>query len=127
MKKILVTGEYGFTGSNLCKKLIDLKYDLTVLNNFSIGCLQSIKNFKNKLKFNKIDIKNKKNIEKYFNNINTVFHIAILVGISFTKIKEIKKVLEYKQRIKIEIGTKKLLNHLNYWKKPLFGEQKKLK
>ena len=39
MKKILVTGGCGFIGSHLCKKLIDLKYDVTILDNLSTGRL----------------------------------------------------------------------------------------
>jgi UDP-glucose 4-epimerase len=81
MKKILVTGGCGFIGSHLCKKLIDLKYDVTILDNLSTGRLENIKDFKNKLKFYKVDIKNKKNIEKYFKNIDIVFHIAALADI----------------------------------------------
>jgi len=81
MKKILVTGGCGFIGSHLCKKLIDLKYDVTILDNLSTGRLENIKDFKNKLKFYKVDIKNKKNIEKYFKNIDTVFHLAALADI----------------------------------------------
>ena len=60
MKKILVTGGCGFIGSHLCEKLIDLKYDVTVLDNLSTGRLENIKDFKNKLKFYNFNIKNKK-------------------------------------------------------------------
>ena len=81
MKKILVTGGCGFIGSHLCEKLIDLKYDVTVLDNLSTGRLENIKDFKNKLKFYKVNIKNKKVIEKYFKNIDIVFHLAALADI----------------------------------------------
>jgi len=81
MKKILVTGGCGFIGSHLCKKLIDLKYDVTVLDNLSTGRLENIRDFKNKLKFYKVDIKNQKKIEKYFKNIDAVFHLAALADI----------------------------------------------
>ena len=81
MKKILVTGGCGVIGSHLCEKLIDLKYDVTVLDNLSTGRLENIKDFKNKLKFYKVNIKNKKVIEKYFKNIDIVFHLAALADI----------------------------------------------
>jgi UDP-glucose 4-epimerase len=81
MKKILVTGGCGFIGSHLCKKLIDLKYDVTVLDNLSTGRLENVKDFRNKIKFYKVDIKNKKTIEKYFKNIDIVFHLAALADI----------------------------------------------
>ena len=35
MKKVLITGGAGFVGFNLCKKLIDLDYEVTVVDNFS--------------------------------------------------------------------------------------------
>ncbi len=81
MKKILVTGGCGFIGSHLCEKLINYKYDVTILDNLSTGRLENIKNFRNKLKFYKVDIKNKKIIEKYFKNIDIVFHLAALADI----------------------------------------------
>ena len=35
MRKVLITGGAGFVGFNLCKKLIDLDYEVTVVDNFS--------------------------------------------------------------------------------------------
>ena len=91
MKKVLVTGGCGFIGSHLCEKLIDLNYDVTIIDNLSTGRLENIRNFKHKLKFFKADIKNKKKIEKYFRNIDIVFHCAALADI----VPSIQKPKEY--------------------------------
>ena len=81
MKRILVTGGCGFIGSHLAEKLIQLGYKVTIIDNLSTGRLENIKNFKNKLNFYKVDIKDKKKIEKYFKNIDIVFHCAALADI----------------------------------------------
>ena len=81
MKKILVTGACGFIGSHLCERLINLKYDVTAIDNLSTGRLENIKEFRNKLNFYKANIKNKKEIEKYFKKIDLVFHCAALADI----------------------------------------------
>ena len=46
--------------------------------------------------------------------------------ITFANIKKIKKALKWKPRIKIEIGIKKLLNHLSYWEKAPVWTPKKI-
>ena len=81
MKKVLVTGGCGFIGSHLSEKLIQLGYSVSIIDNLSTGRLENIKNFKDKLNFYKADIKDKKKIEKYFKNIDIVFHCAALADI----------------------------------------------
>ncbi len=81
MKKVLVTGGCGFIGSHLSEKLIGLGYSVSIIDNLSTGRLENIKNFKDKLNFYKVDIKDKKKIEKYFKNIDIVFHCAALADI----------------------------------------------
>ena len=81
MKTILVTGGCGFIGSHLAEKLIRLGYEVLIIDNLSTGRLENIKHFKNKCKFYKADISNIKQIDKYFKDINTVFHCAALADI----------------------------------------------
>ena len=81
MKKVIVTGGCGFIGSHLTEKLINLGYKVIVIDNLSTGRLENISNFKNKLKFYKLDIKYQNRIEHLFKDIDIVFHCAALADI----------------------------------------------
>ena len=41
MRKILVTGGAGFVGSHLCERLIELKHDVTSLDNYFTGSIEN--------------------------------------------------------------------------------------
>ena len=77
MKKIVVTGCSGFIGSHLTEKLVNDDYYVLGIDNFSTGKKEFMKNFikKKNFKFFKIDLF-KSNINKYFKNCNSVFHLA---------------------------------------------------
>ena len=81
MKKVLITGGCGFIGSHLAEKLIRLRYKVIILDNLSTGRLENIKEFKNKISFFKADISKLKQIDRYFKNIDIVFHCAALADI----------------------------------------------
>lgn len=76
----LVTGGAGFIGSNLVEELIKKKHKVIVLDNFSTGRKINLEKNKN-LKIIKCDIANYDKIEKYFNKVNFVFHLAGLADI----------------------------------------------
>ena len=75
MKKVLITGGAGFIGSNLCDFLLKKNFDITVFDNLSYGKLSNIPK---KIKFFKIDIRNKKLLKKNFKNFNFVIHLAAM-------------------------------------------------
>ena len=75
MKKVLITGGAGFIGSNLCNFLLKKNFDITVFDNLSSGKLSNIPK---KIKFFKIDIRNKNLLKKYFKNFNFVIHLAAM-------------------------------------------------
>ena len=83
MDKVLITGGAGFIGSHLAEYLISKKKKLYLIDNLSNGNLRNIKKFKTKIKFFKIDIRNKIKLEKFFKNnkIDTIFHLAALADI----------------------------------------------
>lgn len=81
MKKVLVTGGCGFIGSHLAEKLTRLGFKVLIIDNLSTGRLENIRNFKNQCKFYNADISNIKQIDKYFKNIDIVFHCAALADI----------------------------------------------
>jgi len=79
--KSIVTGGAGFLGSHLAKKLVSLKHKVTILDNFSVGRLNNLKNIKNKIKIIKCDISKKGNWTKYIKDADYVFHLAALADI----------------------------------------------
>lgn len=80
--KSLVTGGAGFIGSNLVDKLISEGHNVIVLDNFISGNKKNLSHHsKKKLKIINIDISNKKNLDKYFEGVSYVFHLAGLAEI----------------------------------------------
>ena len=77
---VLVTGGSGFIGSNLVKFLINKKKNVTVIDNNFRGSLKNLKSISSKLKFIKGDLRNEKVIKKSLKNIDTVFHLAAIMG-----------------------------------------------
>ena len=93
MKKCLVTGGAGFIGSHLVDRLINDGHDVVVLDNFSTGRPQNLEHHKgnSKLELVEVDISEYSKIEKYFKNVDWVFHIAALADI----VPSIKAPFEY--------------------------------
>lgn len=83
MKKALVTGGIGFIGSHLVDKLLEEGYSVVVLDNFSTGRPENLKNHENNgnLKIIKADISDLELITPYFKGIDHVFHLAALADI----------------------------------------------
>ena len=78
--KIIVTGGAGFIGSNLVEKLVETKNEVIVIDNFSTGRESNLSKVKNKIEILNIDI-SKDALEKYFKNIDQVFHLAGMADI----------------------------------------------
>tara|TARA_Y100001958_G_C21193603_1_gene521357 strand:- start:492 stop:1478 length:987 start_codon:yes stop_codon:yes gene_type:complete len=76
----LVTGGAGFIGSNLVERLLNKKHKVIVIDNFSTGRKSNLKKNKN-LRMVNCDIANYTKMEKYFKNIDFVFHMAGLADI----------------------------------------------
>ncbi|MAV56046.1 MAG: nucleoside-diphosphate sugar epimerase [Candidatus Pelagibacter sp.] len=84
MKTYLITGCAGFIGSNLVDFLLNKKCKIIGLDNLSTGNKFFLKKaLKNKnFKFVKIDLF-KNNIEKYFKNVDRVYHLAANADVRF--------------------------------------------
>lgn len=87
---ILITGGAGFIGSNICKKLIELKHNIACLDNFNDFYDPKIKEknilpFKNNINFKlyRDDILNKQALESIFkkHNFDIVIHLAARAGV----------------------------------------------
>lgn len=82
MKKCLITGGAGFIGSNLVERLINLNYEINVVDNLSTGTFSNLEQFKNKINFYKKDISDLKQLDDcLFKGVDYVFHLAGLADI----------------------------------------------
>jgi len=79
-KTFLVTGGTGFIGSNICKFLLKKNYKVKIFDNNYRGTFSKIKKIKNKVKFIKGDIRNKKLLKKASKNTDAVIHLAYING-----------------------------------------------
>jgi nucleoside-diphosphate-sugar epimerase len=81
MKKILVTGGAGYIGSKLITKLVELKFNVTVVDSlkFSSKSINHLFNKKN-FTFIKDDVRNKKLIKKLLKANEFIIPLAGLVG-----------------------------------------------
>ena len=81
-KNCLVTGGSGFIGSNLSRYLRKVGASVTILDNFSTGRKDNISDF-NDLGINIVnaDITNQSNTQKFYKNIDFVFHQAAIASV----------------------------------------------
>lgn len=81
--KALVTGGCGFIGSHLVERLLKDGHSVTVIDNCSTGRLENLQHINQHEKLNIVqaDICNYGAIEKYFEGIDWVFHMAALADI----------------------------------------------
>ena len=81
MKKLLITGGAGYIGSKLATKLVNLKFEVTVLDilKFSSSSLNHLFRYKN-FKFVKGDVRNHKLIKLLIKKNEFIIPLAALVG-----------------------------------------------
>jgi UDP-glucose 4-epimerase len=91
--KVIVTGASGFIGSHLCEKLIKANYNVLGIDSLKSSKLDNLKNVRNHSNFSFIqaDVRYFNEIEKYFEKVNYVFHLAALADI----VPSIEKPREY--------------------------------
>jgi UDP-glucose 4-epimerase len=83
MKKVIVTGGAGFIGSHLAEALVLKGYHVVILDNFSTGRTDNIRDFRESrhLEVEKIDITDFSAVSKAFKDTIFVFHLAALADI----------------------------------------------
>ncbi|MGN1299278.1 MAG: UDP-glucose 4-epimerase GalE [Candidatus Scatovivens sp.] len=95
--RVLVTGGAGFIGSHTCVELLNSRFEIVVLDNFSNSNIKSIENIKkitNKnFKFYEIDYLDREKLENVFkeNNIDLVINFAGFKAVG----ESVEKPLEY--------------------------------
>ena len=100
--KILITGGAGFVGSHLSKYLINKGYKVTILDNFSRGVKQNLKNLNDKYFLENRNLNNSKKLKNFLNKFDVIFHLAAINGTeNFYKIPH--KVLKVNTLININI------------------------
>ena len=67
-KKVIVTGGAGFIGSHLVKKLVLLGSKVTILDNFSRGSQDTLKEILSNIKLINTDLRDENKSQKYFDN-----------------------------------------------------------
>ena len=77
VEKVLITGGAGFIGSHIVESLLNKGNYVVVIDNLSTGSEERIENhLKNpRFKFHKVDLLGE-GIEKYFEGVDSVFHLA---------------------------------------------------
>ena len=82
-KNILVTGGSGFIGSAITKYLVNNHHSVIVFDNNSRGRIRRLKKVRNKIKFIKGDIRDKKKLLSIRSKVDTVIHLAYINGTKF--------------------------------------------
>jgi dTDP-glucose 4,6-dehydratase len=91
-KKILVTGAFGFIGSNLVEYLVENNYQVLAFDRYnsdsSYGYLENSKYF-NDIEFILGDIRDYDSVNKALKNCSICIHLAALIGIPYSYISPI--------------------------------------
>ena len=110
----VITGGAGFLGCHLAEKLVSLKHEVIILDNFFVGRLDNLKGIKNKITIIKCDVSEKGSWGKYLKKADYVFHLAALADI----VPSIEKPENY---LKTNVnGTLNVLQYCNLKKLILF-------
>ena len=86
----VVTGGAGFVGSHLVKLLLEEGHKITVIDNLHKGKKENLASIINKIKFQKIDVRDYESLRKILKNVDGVFHQAALTVVqdSFSRPEE---------------------------------------
>jgi len=82
LAKVLVTGGAGFIGSRLVERLLNLGYDVTVVDNLSTGKKQNLREALRNIDFIQGDIRDKEVLKKATRGVDYVVHLAALISVS---------------------------------------------
>lgn len=76
LKRVLVTGGYGFVGSNLVPVLLERGYSVRILDNLSRGQKKYLSEYEDEIEFVQADITDFDSIHGAFYGVDTVVHLA---------------------------------------------------
>ena len=79
--KVLITGGAGFIGSNLTERLLDLNWQISIIDDLSTGKLSNLHKVLNRGEFVQEDIQNEEVVNKLVEESDLVIHLAAAVGV----------------------------------------------
>lgn len=110
--RYLITGGAGFIGSHLAENLIARGDEVLILDNFSTGSEVNLAKIRNKIDLERVDILDRKRIDKYVKNVDFVVHLAAALGV----FNIVSKPLD---SLKVNLqGTEILLESASNYKRP---------
>ena len=78
---VLITGGAGFIGSNIATALVDMDYDVRIIDNFSTGKKENISGLDGNVEVIKGDIRDNKILEKNLTDVEIILHQAALTSV----------------------------------------------
>lgn len=79
--RIAVTGGAGFIGSHLVRRLVEMGFAVTVLDNLSTGSLRNLNDVLRDIDFVRGDVTNLDDVEKAISSSDVVVHLAALIDV----------------------------------------------
>jgi UDP-glucose 4-epimerase len=126
--KLLLTGGAGFIGSNIAELLVKKGHSLTIIDNLVTGKKERLDKIIDKIDFYKMDIRNKKDIEKIIVDFDGIIHQAALTSVtdSFKKSQEYQDVNVIGTKNIFEIAQKEKIRTVYASSASVYGNVKKL-
>ena len=126
--KLLLTGGAGFIGSNIAELLVKKGHSLTIIDNLVTGKKERLEKIKDKIDFYKMDIRNKKDIEKIIVDFDGIIHQAALTSVtdSFKKSQEYQDVNVIGTKNIFEIAQKEKIRTVYASSASVYGDVKKI-
>ena len=110
--RYLITGGAGFIGSHLAENLIARGDKVLILDNFSTGSDFNLAKIRNKIDLERVDILDRKRVDKFVKNVDYVVHLAAALGV----FNIVSKPLD---SLKVNLqGTEILLESASKYKRP---------
>ncbi|MFB6345014.1 MAG: SDR family oxidoreductase [bacterium] len=79
-KSVVVTGGAGFIGSHLVDRCLERGWDVTVIDDLSIGDRRNMQSFRSDVQFHKVDVRSN-SLEKHIEGADLIFHQAALPSV----------------------------------------------
>lgn len=79
--KALLTGGAGFIGSHLTSRLVDLGWDVRVVDNLSTGYKRNLAEVANDIEFREEDLRDPSVAERAVEDVDVVFHLAAMSSV----------------------------------------------